>query len=325
MAAAGPRISVLVPVFNRRIIVGDAIRSALSQTVDGLEIIVVDNHSDDGTWESLQDYKDSRLRIFRNESNVGLFGNFDRCGAKAQGDYCLFLCSDDQLAPGFLDQALRDMREHPSAVLYASRGHITDAAGAVKRTIADRYAPGLYEGRSVLPAWFWTTYHYGDNPLNYPSGLLLRTSTLKECLPFRTQFGVVADIDMFLRILRAGDLLVTNAVGCSVMQHDQQASNSARTSSALMHDHLALLSEYKNELESFGVYKTIRTQVACLELSAALRRAKIDPRSSIELLKGLGRKPASALSAVLKSAALIGMDKTFGYRRTRYLKSASAA
>jgi len=325
MAAARPRISVLIPVFNRRDIIGDAIRSALSQFIDGLEVIVYDNHSDDGTWELLQEFDDDRLRIFRNESNCGLFGNFDRCGARARGEYSLFLCSDDRLSAGFLERALRELSEHPSAVMLSSRGRFINPAGKPGRVIAERYPPGLYEGRSVLPAWFWTIYHYGENPLNYPSGMVLRTDVLQKCLPFRTQFGVVADIDMFLRILRAGDLFVSAAIGCSVMQHVQQASNAARTSSELVRDHLALLTVFKDDLESFGVYKTIRAQVCCLELSAAFRRAKTDPHASIGLLKGLGRKPVIALSAILKSAALIGMDRVFGYKLTPFLKGAGAA
>jgi hypothetical protein len=325
MTGAEPQVSVLIPVFNRRDLVGKAIRSALSQSPEALEVIVGDNHSDDGTWELLQGFRDDRLRVFRNESNCGLFGNFDRCAAEARGEYCIFLCSDDRLAPGFIESALRVLRSAPNAVLLTSRGRLIDADGIPGRTIADRFRPGLYDGNSVVPAWFWASFHYGANPLNYPSGIMLRTAALRQCLPFRAQLGATADIDMFLRILRTGDLCVSDALGCFVMQHSDQEGRIARGSGDLLRNYLALLAEYRGQLESCGIYGTINDQVSCLQLMAALRLAKTDLRGSIELLKHLSRNAARASSAILKSAALIAMDRALGFRRTPFLKRASTA
>jgi GT2 family glycosyltransferase len=317
-----PTVSVLIPVFNRKNLVGDAIRSVLAQSIDRLEVIVGDNHSDDGTWELLQQFKDTRVQIFRNESNVGLFGNFNRCAERARGEFALFLCSDDRLTPNFLSSALDLMREHATTVLLSSRGRMIDSAGRGGRVIADHFPPGKYDGRSAIPAWFWTSYHYGANPLNYPSGILLRTSALERCLPFRAEFGAVADIDMYLRILTLGDMVITNTIGCLVMRHSEQEGKIAWNSAELFRHDVALLAEFKSQLESMGVYREICDQISCLALAAALRLLRTDPPAAYALFKEFGRKPTQILFAASKSAGLIFLDKVLGQRRVPHLKSA---
>src|SRR6476659_2674254 len=153
------RVSVVIPVFNRRELIAAAVQSALRQDIEGLEVVVIDNCSQDGTWELLQEIKDPRLRCMRNESNVGLFGNFNRCAAQATGDYTLFLCSDDRIEPDFLPFAAGLLDAAPSVVLLSSRGRLIDRDGRNRGTIAKRFAPGRYAGASVVPAWFWNNYH----------------------------------------------------------------------------------------------------------------------------------------------------------------------
>src|SRR5450432_379001 len=94
--------SIAIPVFNRRDLVHNALRSAIAQAVPNLEILVVDNCSTDGTWEALQAIRDPRLHLVRNDSNLGLFGNFNRCLELSRGEYVCLLGSDDDLTEGFL-------------------------------------------------------------------------------------------------------------------------------------------------------------------------------------------------------------------------------
>jgi len=317
------RVSVLIPVYNRRTLIGDAVRSALSQDVAGLEVVVVDNHSDDGTWEYLQTLKDTRLRLLRNVVNLGLFGNFERCAEQARGIYSLFLCSDDRLAPGFLAFALNLIDAHSQAALLSSRGRCIDENGKQLGLIADRFPPGCYEGSSIPAAWFWTSYHYGKNPLNYPSGVLLRTSILHACLPFRTEIGAPADVDMFLRMLGHGSLVVSDYVGCFVMQHEQQAGKVARRAGELVQQDLALLAASRHALEIAGVYRQIKRQAACTVLIALLRTAYVDRRRALQLFREFDRSPAEMIIAALRRFAFTLADRAFGLRFAPHLKKAT--
>lgn len=103
-----PKVSILIPVYNRKNFIADCIQSALNQTVTDFEVVVVDNASDDGTWGICQQFagKDRRVRVFRNDTNIGPVRNWLACVEKAQGEYGKLLFSDDLIFPKFLEHTL---------------------------------------------------------------------------------------------------------------------------------------------------------------------------------------------------------------------------
>lgn len=103
-----PKVSILIPVYNREALIGECIQSALDQTVTNIEIIIVDNASTDKTWEICQQYaaKDKRIKIFRNDTNIGPVRNWLRCVSEARGEFGKILFSDDLIFPQFLEHTL---------------------------------------------------------------------------------------------------------------------------------------------------------------------------------------------------------------------------
>lgn len=103
-----PKVSILIPVYNREALIGDCVQSALDQTVTDFEIVIVDNASTDKTWEICQQYaaKDNRVRIFRNDTNIGPVRNWLRCVSEARGEFGKILFSDDLIFPQFLEHTL---------------------------------------------------------------------------------------------------------------------------------------------------------------------------------------------------------------------------
>ena len=101
-------VSIMIPVYNRKAHIAECIDSALSQTVANIEIVIIDNASDDGTWEICMEYasRDKRIRIFQNEVNIGPVRNWKRCFDEAQGKYGKLLFSDDLIYPAFLEKTL---------------------------------------------------------------------------------------------------------------------------------------------------------------------------------------------------------------------------
>jgi len=102
------KVSILIPVYNREQLLGPCIQSALDQTVSDLEVVIVDNASIDGTWNVCQEFagRDQRVRIFRNETNMGPVLNWQRCITEAKGKYGKILFSDDLMYPTFLEKTL---------------------------------------------------------------------------------------------------------------------------------------------------------------------------------------------------------------------------
>jgi hypothetical protein len=96
-------VDIIIPVYNRASLVREAIESALEAARDlPVEIIVVDDASTDGTWESLRAYNDPRIRCFRMEANGGQSAARNRGLDDARSTYVKFLDSDDVLVAGHL-------------------------------------------------------------------------------------------------------------------------------------------------------------------------------------------------------------------------------
>lgn len=82
-------LSICISAYNRRDITCENVRKILQYEGDDIEVIVSDNASEDGTFEALKQIEDKRLRVYRNEINVGLGGNTIRLLTYAAGKYVL--------------------------------------------------------------------------------------------------------------------------------------------------------------------------------------------------------------------------------------------
>jgi len=266
--------------------------SAMAQEIPGIEILVVDNCSDDGTWEALQSCRDPRLRLVRNDRNLGLFGNFNRCLELAQGDYLRFLCSDDRLIPGCLEKEIRIMDAHPNVVLLSAGGRFVDESGNACRHRAVQFDPGIYPGRPAIYSWFWFHSHYGYNPLNYPSGVLFRRQAALRAGRFDESMRAVGDIDFYLRVLEGGDLAVTDEVSCEIMLHSDQEGIGTDLDGTAMREHFAGVERHREFLQREGGYPRIFRQLAAIALYKALKYrafgAAAAGRTHMELVRAKG-------------------------------------
>ena len=115
-----PRVSIIIPTFNRATMLPNAIDSALAQYYPNLEVVVSDNASTDATQAVVDRYKaDPRLHYFRNSSNLGLAGNWAKALREyASGTWALILSDDDMLIDREYVGAAVDLATHyPGVVL----------------------------------------------------------------------------------------------------------------------------------------------------------------------------------------------------------------
>jgi glycosyltransferase involved in cell wall biosynthesis len=101
-----PLFSVIIPVFNRADVVGDAIRSVLAQTCRDFEIVIVDDGSQDDPRAVVESFADPRIRFHRQRNGGG--GAARNTGIDhARGTYVAFLDSDDRFLPDHLETMRR--------------------------------------------------------------------------------------------------------------------------------------------------------------------------------------------------------------------------
>lgn len=167
-------VSVVIPAFNRVTHIESAVRSALRQSDQPLEVIVVDDGSTDGTAELVDNLAgtDSRVRCIRQTKNGGPAAARNAGVAAAKGDLIAFLDSDDWWEPGFLEGALEFLFDHPEiGVVFGEmqietiEGKVLDAADIWNgRRIAEfvaevpdrpnRYLFAIPEREAVLHRYF---------------------------------------------------------------------------------------------------------------------------------------------------------------------------
>ena len=119
MSKADPLVSICIPTYNYRHYLSDALDSALAQEFADIEIVVVDNCSDDGTPDLVEAYcrRDSRVIFHRNSRNLGMTANFNRSMALARGKYVKFLCADDILATDCVGKMVAVLEADPDVRL----------------------------------------------------------------------------------------------------------------------------------------------------------------------------------------------------------------
>ena len=103
-----PKVSICIPTYNGARYLEACLDSVLSQTYKDIEILAVDDWSTDATLEILERYAagDQRIRLVRNEHNLGLVGNWNRCVELAHGEWIKFVFQDDLLREDCLEKML---------------------------------------------------------------------------------------------------------------------------------------------------------------------------------------------------------------------------
>ena len=113
MSETPVRVTVGIPSYMCAAYIAEAIASALSQEVDGLEVLVVDDASTDGTMEVIAGFDDPRLRVLRNDSNIGPGRNWNSVVDEARGSYLKVMGCDDVLLPGSLAAEVAILEAEP--------------------------------------------------------------------------------------------------------------------------------------------------------------------------------------------------------------------
>lgn len=107
------KVSVVMPVYNTRPYLEEAIASIFAQTYRNWELVIVDDFSTDGSWEYVCGIRDPRVRVARNERNMRNSYTLNRGIALATGEYVAKMDADDVSFPERIERQMEYLREHP--------------------------------------------------------------------------------------------------------------------------------------------------------------------------------------------------------------------
>lgn len=215
-----PKVTIAIPTHNRGRFLPKAIESVLSQTYSDFELLVVDNASTDNTKKVVKQYKDSRLRYYRNKSNIGMINNWNRCVKLARGKYLVILGDDDLLYPIFLEESTQVHQKYKLGFSFTHCNKV-DSEGKIIVRWGYNFPPaGLLKGEKYLEL----TIKYGACLTN-SSTVLLNTDIFNKIGLFEGKYASnTFDFNMWIRIANEFDVYFIDKVLIDYRIHKDQVS-----------------------------------------------------------------------------------------------------
>ncbi len=149
MTEKKPLVSVCIPAFNNADTIADTIASVLASDYGNIEVIVVDDRSTDDTFSVISAVSDERVSVYKNEKNLGMAGNWNRCLSLCRGEYVRLLCADDRIDKDLISAEVAVLEGNPSVVMVSTDTAFIDENGGVVGH-CDRYGRGRVTGRRVV-------------------------------------------------------------------------------------------------------------------------------------------------------------------------------
>lgn len=200
---AEPLVSVLTPTYNSEKFVEKTIKTALGQTYKNIEIVLVDDGSQDATPSILKRLADGDKRIkCYFQDNHGLAYSRNRLISLCKGDYIAFLDHDDEFLPDKIQAQIAAFKDKPEiAMVYGD--------------VINRYSDGTerraFKCRMPRRGRVFYEYLLEGNFMSLPS-VLVKKDILARYLPYNQEYRIALDWDLFLKITREHDIDYVNKV-----------------------------------------------------------------------------------------------------------------
>ena len=200
------RVAVCVPSFAAERFLAEALDSVLAQTETNWEMVVLDDASQDGSFEIAQKYAaaDSRITAIRNPENLGAAASWAAVVAATTAPYVKLLCCDDAIRPDCLAQQLAvfDGDAAGQIGLVAAQRQLIAEDGTVIRKqhglMGLKRAPSTIGLRQLVEAMLRS----GTNPLGEPSTVMFRRTALAEAGGFDPKWRYVIDLKAYVEIAK---------------------------------------------------------------------------------------------------------------------------
>ncbi|UFX82761.1 glycosyltransferase family 2 protein [Candidatus Absconditicoccus praedator] len=191
-----PKISVIMPVYNTEKYISETIESILNQTFKDFEFVIIDDYSNDGTFQILQSYanQDSRIKLIQNPENIGVVKTRNKLFSKVspESKYIAIIDSDDIAEPDRLQKQFDFLEENNEYSIVGSNITIIDENG---QKIGQRKYPSNHEqvSKTILK----------KSPLAQPV-VMIRKKDLEKVGYYNEEFERCQDYELWFRFFDAG-------------------------------------------------------------------------------------------------------------------------
>lgn len=190
-------VSVYINVYNREDYILETLRSVVSQTYQNLQIIVVDDCSDDGTAANVRSLADERIELYQLKENQHVVGALNEGLKHVRGDYAAHVDSDDLWAPDKIEKQVRFLEEHPEYGSCFTLVDIIDENGndSEGNEVINR---NLFAMDNLSQARMLRDFVDRSNHLNH-SSMMVRREVLDKVGGYGPAYQYLHDFDLWIR------------------------------------------------------------------------------------------------------------------------------
>lgn len=195
------KVSVCIPTCNGEKYIRKTMDSIVNQTYQNIEIIIVDDDSKDSTLEIIGSYNDSRIKIIKNENNLGMVNNWNKCLEYVTGEYILFLFQDDIISKNAVQRKVDILNKNDDVVMAFSATSVIDENGNVKLKRRSFKKDVIIDGKKIIRKSFRTKNIFGE-----PSNIMYRKEICDKIGLFNNELVYTPDWEYSLRALKYGKI-----------------------------------------------------------------------------------------------------------------------
>lgn len=264
-----PKVTVIIPTYNRAHLIGETLESVLAQTLDDYEIVVVDDGSTDDTRSVVAKVAPGARYIY--QENTGIPEVLNVCIREARGEYIQHLGSDDLLVEDTLARSAALLDAHPEVALVYGAAWLIDGASKRLSVCRPDFATGDYirSGREEIRDLLFS------NHIVAPTVMARRQVVLEAGL-FDVRFRLYEDWNLWMRIARKHDIAYSHEPLVNYRVHDGPSGSIFHTAST--HDidlyRRMQLDEVLNDPSLRDVYAGVRRRALAVHHLAVGKRGR---------------------------------------------------
>ena len=196
-----PKISVLVPVYNSAPYLKATIQSVLNQTFQDFELILLNDASPDNSEDIILNFNDSRIKYYKNDTNLGISPSRNKLMDLAQGEYLAILDNDDICLPQRLEIQSKFLDEHPDVSI----------CGTWFELFTSNHQMPFYKRWLINLGWIWCHPHnpvlsdaIKGNVFMHPTAMYRKADFHKHNIRYNAEYTPAEDYDIAKQALFKG-------------------------------------------------------------------------------------------------------------------------
>ena len=233
-----PKISVIIPSYNRAALVEQTVRSVLAQSFSDRELIIVDDGSTDDTHDRLRDLIGAGQCRYIYQNNQGRSEARNAGAGVASSTYLMFLDSDDVLEPAALQTLFEHAMKDKNAGLIAGMKVLVNDQGEQQGAPEPFQLEAEFTGKRINDA-------YIDGLIFTPSAYIVKRSLFDKVGGYDKSFEPAEDFDFFVKCCQASTISATRDVTVKALRHGNNTANTdlLRASIKICEKNIRLIAE----------------------------------------------------------------------------------